>query len=381
MARLKIVSRWKRKSTYKKALSIFTLLLVVLGIAFLIYVYKSMVVYERNLVDNYIKYLCESGKIGSEISDNEFEISKYEVKNASIKDGLKKLLKSKDITYKKNSKLSTEGIYAYDIYNKDLKIATVELKEKNSYTKMAILTITEWDVVNIDTDFKNGIYSYEISIPSDYKLYINNIEVSDGDILETGDVKGLERLTEHVSIAPSNTYNITNLVYEPKIIIKDKDGNNVSYKAKDNKIVISPKFKEYKTFDEMKSTLKESFDVLKLAEDWSLFLTDDLNGSYHGFNKLTPYLIDGTYMYKMAYNWSHNVDITFVSNHRLKNPVFTNESVEDCIAYNDLAFSCVVKLEKNMIVNREDKVDKMNDRLYFIYYNNGYKLVDMEAIR
>ena len=85
-------------------------------------------------------------------------------------------------------------------------------------------------------------------------------------------------------------------------------------------------------------------------------------------------------MYEMAWGWATQVDITFVSNHRLKNPVFTNEKLENFIIYNDNAFSVEVTLEKNMIVNGEDKVDKMHDRLYFIYYEGSYKLVDMKSI-
>jgi len=85
-------------------------------------------------------------------------------------------------------------------------------------------------------------------------------------------------------------------------------------------------------------------------------------------------------MYDMAYGWSHNVDITFVSSHRLKNPVFTNESVKNFIIYNDNAFSCEVYLEKNMVVSGKDKVDVMHDRLYFIYYEGGYKLVDIKSL-
>jgi len=60
--------------------------------------------------------------------------------------------------------------------------------------------------------------------------------------------------------------------------------------------------------------------------------------------------------------------------------VFTNEEVKNCIIYNENAFSCEVTLEKNMVVSGKDKVDEMNDRLYFVYYNGGYKLVDMKSI-
>ena len=69
-------------------------------------------------------------------------------------------------------------------------------------------------------------------------------------------------------------------------------------------------------------------------------------------------------MYDLAYRWSHGEDIRFVSNHRLKNPVFTNERVEDFIIYNDLSFSCEVHLEKNMVVSGKTKVDILPEGVF-----------------
>lgn len=374
------MSLFKKKSLYGKSLMTFTILLSILGLIFLGYVFNSMVIYERNLVDNYIKYLAESGDLTESIGDNLFKISKYENKNAKITDGVKKLLKNENLNIKKNAKLSTNGIFAYDLKINDKLISTVSLKSTDSYTQMAILKIDEWEVVDIDTYFDNGLYSYDITVPIDHKVYVNNIELSDDDISYEGDVKGLERLTKHIEISKSKTYDVDNLIYEPEIKIVNKDGKEVSYETYDNKVVVSTKFKEFDTLEEAKGYIKDDFDILQLAENWSLFLTDDLKGSYHGFHKLTPYLIEDSYMYDMAYNWSHNVDITFVSKHRLKNPVFTNESLKNFIIYNDNAFSCEVYLEKNMVVLGKDKVISMHDRWYFVYYEDGYKLVDMESI-
>ena len=53
----KLSRKWKRKSNYTKSLILSTILFLLLGCIFLGYVYNSMIIYERNLVDNYIKYL------------------------------------------------------------------------------------------------------------------------------------------------------------------------------------------------------------------------------------------------------------------------------------------------------------------------------------
>ncbi len=381
MRRLKIVRKWKRASVYKKSLIMFTILLCILGGIFLGYVYNSMIIYERNLVDNYINYLATSGKISSSIDNNLFEISKYEKKNASIKDGVKKIFKSDKLVTRKNTKLTTDKTYAYDLVLNDKVVSTVSLESKKTYKRMAILTIDEWDVKDIETYFEDGLYSYEINIPKDYKLYINNKEVEDSDISKDGDIEGLDRLTKYVEIRKSKTYEIKNLVYEPKIKIVDKDNKEVKFEIKDGKISIFSEFKEIEKLEDAKKYIKDDFDVLKLAENYSLFLTNDLGGERHGFYKLSPYLIKDSYMYEYLYGWATQVDITFVSNHRLKSPAFTNEVVKNFIIYNDNAFSCEVSLEKNMLVNGQDRVDKMHDRMFFVYYENGYKLVDMKSVK
>ena len=367
-----------KKRLYKKTLLTFTIITSVLGIIFLGYVWNSMIIYERSLVDNYITYLAESGKLTENISDDLFSVSKYEKKNAKITDGVKEVLKSKNLEYKKNKELSNEDIYAYDLKIGDKLIATVSLKCSNSYTQMAILKINEWEVSDIKTYFDKGIYNYTITVPYEYKVYINDKELE--EISNTHDVEGLERLTKHIEISKNKTYEVNNLIYEPNIKILDENNKSIKFEVKDNKIVINKEFKNVSNLDEAKTYLKEDFNILKLSESWSLFLTDDLGGSWHGLFKLTPYLIEDSYMYDLAYRWSHGEDIRFVSNHRLKNPVFTNEKVENFTIYNDLAFSCEVYLEKNMVVSGKTKVDIMHDRLYFVYFEDGYKLVDMKSI-
>lgn len=376
---MRALRRWRKKSLYQKSLIIFTLLLIILGIVFLVYVWNSMIIYERSLPENYIKYLGTSGKLSENI---DFKISDYEEKNVNIEKSIKKIYKSDDLVIKKNNsdKNNDEDIVTYDVIVNDNVINKVSLKNINTYTKMAILTINEWEIEKIENNFENGIYNYEISVPEDYIVLVNDNILKNKDIIKEGDVEGLERLTDHIEINKSKTYRVNGLVNEPEIKITDKNNKEIEFEIKDNKIVVGKDFKEIKKYDDAKKYIKDNFDIMALAENWSLFLTDDLKGDYHGFYLLTPYLIENTYMYEMAYGWSHNVDITFVSSHYLKNPVFTNERLENFVIYNDNAFSCEVYLEKNMVVSGKDKVDIMHDRLYFIYYEGSYKLVNMESI-
>lgn len=371
----KIKRMWKKSTNYKKALILFIILLIILSFTFFIYVYKTMLEYENSGVSNYIKNQFKSGDIINELDLDDFDKSKYETSNSSAKKGLKSLAKDGELQVEKK-KGSTD--YTYNVYSSGALLATVTLEKTGSHSKMLILTIDEWKVKDVSSNFERGIYYYDIILPSDYKLYINNKEVKDS--YKETDYQGLEKVTEYVSIAKTKTYTLDNFITKPDIVIKDDNGKKVDYKVKDNKIEISKEFKKYDTYQSALKDLDGEIDILSLARNWSLFLTDDLKGSYHGLNILTPYLINGSSMYEMAYNWAHNVDITFVSRHSLKNPTFTGEEVKNCTVYNKNAFSCEVTLEKNMLVNGQDKVDKMHDYFYFVKYEGSWKLVDMKSI-
>lgn len=375
------MKNFKEKSLYQKSILIFSIIMIIVGVVFLIYVFSAMVSYEKNLLENYIARLPEETKFQEELKSNSFTISSYEKEKASKEDGIKKLFRSGDLEYKENKALTKDGVFGYDIYTSSSKIATVTLRVKKSYQRLGILRINEYELQNVDLDLKEGLYAVDVTIPANYKLYVNENLVKEKDITATTDDKNLERLTEFVEINKANVYQLKSFVYEPKIKILDESNKEVTYKQEDGKIVVTKEYKEVADFEEAKKQLKEPFDVLGLAKNWSLFLTDDLKGSRHGFDQLIPYLIQGSAMYQLAYSWATNVDITFVSRHYLKNPPFTNESVKNCILYNENAFSCEVYFDKNMaLYSGNTKVDTMHDRMYFVYYQGGYKLVDMEAI-
>jgi len=177
---------------------------------------------------------------------------------------------------------------------------------------------------------------------------------------------------EHDNFPKNHIYELSGLSSKPNIEIYNNNDELVKPEVIDG-FITSNDF--YKT-DNYKEKIKNPIDVLKFAENWSLYLTKDLKGGYNGMDTLRPYLIEKSKMWVFARDWATGIDRSMVSNHRLKNPVFTNESVSDCIIYSNEAFSCLVKLEKNLIVAGKDKVDRLHDRMFFVY-DNGWKFVDM----
>ena len=373
----------KPLSLYKKALLIYTGIIITLVIVLLVYVSICIKEYDKYDLDNFIKNSVadlSNKDFVNIIDDKALSVSKYE-NFKSKKDIIKAIDKSledtKKITYKEVEEESTNKKPVYDIYYNGGKVLKIKLANKGQIQKIKLLNYTKWEVVDVKSYIEKGLYEVKANIPEDYKLYINEKEVTDK--IESSNVS-LALFSQFTEVKKYNSYEITGLIKKPKVVIKNASGKEIKPTIKDGVYTIEETY--FKTDDNevAQSKLVQSFDVLAFAEKYSLFLTNDLSGSYHGFSQMKNYVIEGTDMYKRIYDWAHGIDITFTSKHTLKKPTFTNEKLSNFVIYSDKAFTVDVSLEKNMRVKGEDRIMKMNDRLSFVYYDGGWKLINMESL-
>lgn len=373
------MSKRKNKMTgYKKSLLIWFLLLLIASEACLIYVSTTLKMYEKVNIEGYMTSLIKDmktaskvGNINKYLSYNKVE-SKYE-KNSSFEEGYKELFNESKLSYKKNDKEST-----YDIYADDTMIASVTLDSKK-VRRLGILSFEEYSIKEIETYSKNGIYNIDVYVNSNYDLYINDIKVSDDDLLSKEEIKEYSEVYDKVDLPYENHYKITNLTKKPKI--KVMNGNNEVKVTNEKSTYYGVSY--FKTDDKDAAFAKltnKDYDPLTFAKNWSLFLTADLPGERYGLYTLTPNLVEGTALYKRAYSWATNVDITFTSMHTLDKDTFTNVKMNGFTVYNENAFSVDIYLEKNMtLVNGEKRVDTLNDTFYYAYIDGAYRLITMKS--
>ena len=373
------MSKRKKKMTgYKKSLLIWFLLLLIASEACLIYVSTTLKMYEKGNIEGYMTSLIKDmktaskvGNINKYLSYNKVE-SKYE-KNSSFEEGYKELFNESKLSYKKNDKEST-----YDIYADDTMIASVTLDSKK-VRRLGILSFEEYSIKEIETYSKNGIYNIDVYVNSNYDLYINDIKVSDDDLLSKEEIKEYSEVYDKVDLPYENHYKITNLTKKPKI--KVMNGNNEVKVTNEKSNYYGVTY--FKTDDKdaaFEKLTNKDYDPLTFAKNWSLFLTADLPGERYGLYTLTPNLVEGTALYKRAYSWATNVDITFTSMHTLDKETFTNVKMNGFTVYNENAFSVDIYLEKNMtLVNGEKRVDTLNDTFYYAYIDGAYRLITMKS--
>lgn len=371
----------KRKLKFKGVLIIYSFILGLFMIAFLIYVGDSLIKYEKNQTEKYIadsltsackKDVCNVEGL-SNISKSEYD------KDESIASAISELIKSADLKYEQTLDSSEENPI-YDVYANDKLVLQVELTSSKKINRLGLLSFYEWKTSKITSKVENGFYTYTINAPSTYKVYVNEKEVTDKFIKESAQDDAFAEMAKYVTVPHLISYEIPNLYSIPEVVIKDENDNNVEYETKGTTITKSLDIKKYEDKNEALEKIENAPEILNIAENWSLFLTQDLSGTLYGFYTISKYLINDSELYKYAKSWATGIDITFTSRHTLENPIFTNERLENFEIYNENAFSCEVYLEKNMIVRGSKHQDVMHDKLYFVRMNNEWKLVKMQAI-
>lgn len=387
----------QKKSRFKKFLTIYVIILVMLMVIFLGYVTESLIKYEKNQTENYIESIItelkkagKNNKIEKHIDISKIKVSEFENEDVSVDEGFYELLNNQKITYKLNKETTDEQNPIYDIYSGKEKILEISLNGEQKENRLGLLTFSVLKTSKIETKMEKGLYTSNIIVPNNLKVLINGKEITKEQIVEENQNEGLAQISKYVDIPYIVKYEVTNLLKKPTIKLLDETGNEVKYIEEENTISKQLDFIVAETQEEANQKIKGQIDALEIAKAWSLYLTDDLEGRLHGYYNIRKYLIDDSNIEKFAYNWATGVDITFVSSHTLLNPTFTNEKISNFEIYNENAFSCEVYLQKNLKLKSGGKVieDKMNDRMYFAYYddtddgkeNPEWKLVNMQAV-
>ncbi len=135
---------------------------------------------------------------------------------------------------------------------------------------------------------------------------------------------------------------------------------------------------------EVPAEISEEIDLLQVAHDWSLFMSNDL-----AFSEISKYMIKNSYQYEVARKYATGADITYTSPHSLRTPPFTEDLVTNFQWISENSFSVDISFVKHMVLEVGTRVDDpMNDRFYFVKYdttddgkdNPTWKMISMKEI-
>lgn len=376
----------KKLTKFKIFLIAYTIFLAILMLLFLGYISQSLIKYEKNQVENYLERQIKDLKIKS--TNNQLEIigleniktSKFEKEEINAIEILKELLTTKNITYKQKENNLEEDKPIFIIYADDTPILEMTLDGTKKEHRLGLLTYSIWETIKIENKLEEGIYNYKIIIPNTYQAFVNNQLLTEEEKIKQEENIVLQEILKFTNIPYNIIYEIKGFYKKPEIKVIDENNREIIYEETDNVVLKEVEYVKIANKKDALKEIKDAPDILKIAEDWSLYLTDDLGGTLHGYHTIKNYLMEDSELLKFAYKWATNIDITFISNHTLEKEVFTNERIENFEIYSEDAFSCEVYLEKNMNVKGNAHQDIMHDKMYFVYKDNAWKLVNMASI-
>lgn len=155
------------------------------------------------------------------------------------------------------------------------------------------------------------------------------------------------------------------------ITVADEGGKPVTLDPEQN----SYDFTQPQELEAVPDEVGAQVDVLQIAQNWSLFMSNDL-----ALSKIKPYLISASYQYEVAVRYAASEDSKFFSKHTLADPAFTDSSVSNFAWITDDCFSVDISFVKHMRLYYGTPVDDpMNDRFYFVRYDDTNDGVDNPA--
>lgn len=201
-------------------------------------------------------------------------------------------------------------------------------------------------------------------------------------MFEISENRDFDALRDYVEELPQvHTYNIAVLVENASIDVLDQNGESVILAEGETEHNL---LEQMKGAEEVPEEIANEVDLLQIAHDWSLFMSNDMR-----FAETSKYMIKDSYQYEVARKYATGVDITFTSAHGLATPPFTEDLVTNFQWITENCFSVDISFVKHMILRSGAPVDDpMNDRFYFVKYddtddkkdNPQWKMVSMKEI-
>ncbi len=274
----------------------------------------------------------------------------------------------------------------YTVISENMTVKGTDLENNQKHYKF--LTTDEIirikDEYGCEVKYKHGEslsgHNITVKIPDVYTITLKDTDLSKYALEEKEDIEALKVCYDFGKNLPKLTvYQLDDALTHPEFEIKDQNGQKVEYRYEGDTITINNLAKT----DTIPEEITSVTDLMSIAEKWSLLMTRDLGvkDERYGFNKIKAYIVKDSPLLAIASNYI-NSDIWTISNHKLQDPPFKDESVSGYVRYSDDIFAVDVKLTKVMLVRNvtETRYDTISNTIFFIRNTgNGepWLMVDM----
>lgn len=384
----------KQKKSHKarNAYIIYVVVLATLILFFMMYSFKSLTLYEeaqpKYVMEQVLSDFSEQGLSMANLSSLTF--SEYNPEDIYVSE-MNSLIQNSNLTYKKIRENYSDGSLIYNIYADDLLIAECSLLPKESYNRMYILTITNWEFSQIVPLGYQQNYSAEITVPEDYEVSVNN-SILDQSFRTASEVNSsLSYCEEYVTIPEIVTYQIGSFSHPLDIQIKNYNGEIIytqdlpEYSLSENAVkylLSSTALSE----EETKISLSYGYATPEISEElstmvfegverYSNFFSRDLDGCLESIAPIQDLFPEDSIYLSLADQYRRE-DIRVFSSH--SNTHFINEEISEYTVYSKDCFSCRVKFDKSMTLGGREMIDTTNNVYYYVRLNDQWVIADIK---
>lgn len=306
----------------------------------------------EKVVDEYFK----SGDIEKLLADSTYEVPKY----SSIEDVASYLddaIDKSDVSFYSVSSGSSDGKVTYAVKSRELKVAVITLKEKESAGRFK-----EYELDSFDLTI-GGSNAVMVKAPKGYNVMVNGVTL--GEELLYGDEEptdSCEHVAEGLGIV-FVTYKLDGLFGEPDISVTSSDGTaagGITANEERTYYTVSPAYAE--VTDDIKA------NVLAAGESYAAYMQHDA-----AFTKIARYVDRSSDLYENL----RTSQTMWVNDHNGYS--IENASVTELYYYDGETYSCRVKFDHVLHMNgSNDYVDAFDMTLYYRKVGNAFLIYDSQ---
>ena len=283
------------------------------------------------------------------------EITDFESEEI-LKEYITNLLADKTFKYTQTPEY-TEETPCYYIQTDDTIISKVCLTKKpDSEDKFHF---SQWYTSNFEF-YTNAQYNVKIEKPSNYKVYINDIEITDDYCLEDNIKINDAIVFKNYSSFPTLTkYQIEGLYNEPVIKAYDCFGNETAISWNEERAIYEVPFSNGPDFEKMVDY------CVAVVEDYALYKSGDTDSDV-----LDKYFPENSELLQLikADNTRQNI-----SSHTATS--FDNIYIDEFDLYSDKYLHCKISFVQHFILGTNDTPLEFTTDFYYVNNGNGWKVI------
>lgn len=357
---------------------LFILAMIIFWVCIISYVKKSLLIYEASQPAQKMEEVMEQLKATglSQYLSVDQEISRFETKADYVKEFESRTAGS-ILFYTQDKSHYDVSAPRYEIYaNGDL-AAYLTLKEVSSQPLMVILSLSQWEIGEVETIGATAKHRVRIKVPDNYQVHLNGIPMDEREMLGDREVsEDFVYAAEYVDVPGFITYEAEGLLYPPKVDIYDQDGRPVAFESMEENGLTEVSLGAFE-----ESTMPEDLMAMALehAQRYTNFFSADLEGSRQSTRPIRDMFPEGSYYLQLAETYRRE-DMWTYTDHNT--PVFSDQEVSHYIRYSEDLFSCEIFFNKTMVLKKTNskRVDTTHSRVYYGRVNGEWKILDIKTL-